>query len=135
NDTNAPNQCSVIKYTSAVAPPLLDPVAGAAQMTAQMPKDLPVAGKTSIDGVKVEFLKASGKDGTLKVWRDPVHHLVIRAVMVLPSKSAQTLIDLSGISFAKPDPALLAPPKNCHAIKGESNANGGHAEVPIGAPR
>ena len=131
-DSNAPNQCSVIKYTSAIAPPLQDPVVMSAQMGAQMPPGITPAGNATIDGMNVAVLQTTTPDGTIKIWKDTTHNLIIKATLTPPGGAPpQTIIDLTGISFAKPDPALLTPPQNCKMITGESNANGGHAEVPI----
>lgn len=125
NDTNAPGQCSVITYTSDGPPSLLDPVPGAFDMAAQIPAKAPRSGKEKLGGVETSIIKMP--DGG-EVWLDNAHHLAMKVKIVVEGNpQPQTLIDLTGIRFDKPDPALLAPPTHCKQLAGSANANGGHA--------
>jgi hypothetical protein len=130
-DSNAPGQCSVIDYTSDGPPGLLDPVAGASdgdEMVTEIQAHATGTSKDTLGGIATRVISAPGA----KVWIDDAHHFVMKAEVVMDgSTQPQTLFDFTGISFAKPDPALLTPPAHCKHINGSSNANGGHAEVPI----
>lgn len=131
NDSNAPGQCSVIAYTSDNAPELLDPVPGAFAMAAQIPANAPVIGKEKLGNFDTRVIDAGGGG---KIWLDDAHHLVIKArvpFQVQGHTELTTMVDLTHLSFSRPDPALLTPPAHCKAINGSSNANGGHADVPI----
>ncbi len=126
-DSNAPGKCSVIKYTSDGPPPLLDRVVGAAEI----PTGIKPSGTQTLGSVKTSVFEA----GPEKLWVDQTHHLIIKLVLAMRDGqpkvggTPQTMFDLTGIRFDKPDPALLSPPTHCKQIAGKSNANGGHAEV------
>jgi hypothetical protein len=127
SDSNAPGQCSVIAYTSDGPPELLDPVPGAFAMASEVPADAPRSGSAVLGGVNTHVIKMPG-GGT--AWLDDTHHLAIKVEAVMESNSdPQTILDLTGIRFDKPDAALLAPPSGCKQLKGSANAHGGHAEV------
>lgn len=131
NDSNAPGQCSVIDYTSAGPPEMLDPVPGAFAMAAEIPANAPALGKEKLGNFDTRVIDVGGGG---KIWLDDVHHLVIKARVpfeIQGKMQLTTMVDLTGVSFAKPDPALLTPPTNCKHITGSANANGGHAEVPL----
>lgn len=131
-DSNSPGKCSVIKYTSDGPPDLLDPVAAAASMAAEIPAGAKPSRTETLGGVLTSVYQA-GPGAT--IWVDPTHHLALKAMVTMEgSKTPQTMLYLAGITFAKPDPALLTPPAHCTKIAGESNANGGHAEVPVNVP-
>ncbi|MGH8540642.1 MAG: hypothetical protein ACRETW_09070, partial [Stenotrophobium sp.] len=107
-DSNAPGKCSLIKYSSDGPPGLLDPVGGAADTAAEIPADAKPSGTETLDGVQTNVYQP-GPNAAL--WVDPVHHLAIKERVTLEgSTTPQTLLDLSGIRFDKPDPALLQPP-------------------------
>lgn len=132
-DSNAPGQCSVITYTSDGPPGLLDPISGGfdmyAQITAQMPANTP-SSKEMLGGIETRIVAMS--DGS-KFWLDDSRHMLLKALVVMQGNpKPQMLFDFTGIRFAKPDQALLMPPAHCTQQKGSSNANGGHAETPIG---
>ncbi|MGA7964733.1 MAG: hypothetical protein WCB49_02345 [Gammaproteobacteria bacterium] len=129
-DSNVPGKCSVIKYTSDGPPGLLDPVAGAASMAAQIPAGAKPSGTETLNGIRTSIYQA-GPGAT--IWVNRTHHLALKAMVTLKgSKTPQTMLDLTGIKFDKPKPSLLVPPSHCTQIAGESNANGGHAEIPAG---
>lgn len=128
-DSNAPGQCSVIAYTSDGPPELLDPVAGASGMASQIPANVPGAGKETLGGIDTRIIALPGGG---KAWIDDAHHLAIKVQVVMENNPApQTMVDLTGIRFDKPDPALLVPPTGCRQLSGSANAHGGHAEVPV----
>ena len=130
DDSGAPGQCSVITYTSDSPPELLDPVPGAFDMAAQIPADAPATGKEKFGDIDTRIIDTPGGG---KVWIDDTRHLVIKLQVVMEGNpKPQTMIDLTGIRFDKPDPALLTPPARCKPIVGSANAHGGHAEVSVG---
>ncbi|HWU75581.1 MAG TPA: hypothetical protein VN043_03690 [Rhodanobacter sp.] len=126
-DSNAPGQCSVIAYTSDGPPELLDPIPAAFAMAAQIPANAPRNGKASLGGIQTSVLKMPGGG---EFWLDEAHHMVIKANIVMEGNpTPQTMFDLSGIRFDKPDAGMLAPPAHCKPIAGSANAHGGHAET------
>lgn len=128
-DSNAPGKCSVINYTSDAAPELLDPIPGASSMAAEIPPNAPSSGKETLGGVETRIIDMGGGS---KVWLDDSRHMVIKAMVVMENNPApQTMLDITGVSFDKPDASLLTPPANCQKISGSSNAHGGHAEESI----
>lgn len=134
-DSNAPGKCSVITYTDDRPSPFLDPVPGAFAMAAQIPANVPSSGKEKLGQFNTRVLDLGGG---AKLWVDDADHLVIKALTPFETDGDKqptltVTIDLTHLSFAKPDPALLTPPANCTRIKGSSNAFGGHAEVPVSA--
>ncbi len=129
SDSNAPGQCSVIAYTSDGPPELLDPVAGAFAMAKEIPADAPRSGTAMLGDVATSTIAMPG-GGT--VWLDESRHLAMKVMVVMEGNpQPQTMIDLTGIRFEKPDAALLTPPTGCKQLVGSANANGGHAEVPL----
>ncbi|MDN5923951.1 MAG: hypothetical protein L0H70_03005 [Xanthomonadales bacterium] len=130
-DSNAPGKCSVIAYTSAGAPELLDPVPGAFSMAAEIPANAPISGKATLGGIATNVIQMPGHHGT--IWIDPARHMVIKMKVVMEGNpEPQTMIDLTGISFDTPDAKLLTPPAHCKLLAGSANAHGGHAATPIG---
>lgn len=129
NDSNAPGQCSVIDYTSDGPPELLDPVPGAFAMAKEIPPDAPRSGTATLGGVATSVIDMPGGG---KVWIDDTRHLAMKVMVVMEGNPApQTMLDLTGIRFDKPDAALLTPPTGCKHTKGSANAHGGHAEIPL----
>lgn len=128
-DSNAPGTCSVINYTSDGAPELLDPIPGAFAMTAEIPANAPSSGKETLGGVETRLIDM-GRGS--KVWLDDNRHMVLKMMVVMEGNPApQTMLDLTGIRFDKPDAAKLTPPAYCTQLTGSSNTNGGHAEEAI----
>jgi hypothetical protein len=109
----------------------MDPVVMSAQMQADLPSGLDPVGTETLGGVETTVLQHTDADGTIKIWRDSAHHLIVKAVMTPAGGAPQTAIDLTGIHFDAVDPAALTPPANCTHLAGESNANGGHVTVPV----
>jgi len=133
DDSNAPKKCGVIVYTSATAPELQDPVVMSAGMSATLPKELKPVGTERLAGIDTTILEATQDGNTMRVWKDLQHSLVIKMVMTPKGHPAQTVLNLTGLTFAKPDPALLIPPQRCQQLAGESTAQGGHAVLPAGS--
>ena len=133
DDSNAPGQCSVIKYTSDGPPPLLDGIGGAFGMAADIATHIPAGAKPSgTETLGIFHTSIFKPDPGTTFWVDETRHLVIKArVTMQGSSTPQTILDLSGLTFDKPDTSLLTPPKNCKRIAGESSANGGHAEAAV----
>ena len=128
-DSNAPGKCSAITYTSDAAPELLDPIPGAFALTAEIPANAPSSGREILGGVETRVIDMGGGS---KVWLDDNRHMVLKMMVVMQGNPApQTMLDLTGIRFDKPDTAKLTPPAHCTQLTGTSNTNGGHAEEPI----
>lgn len=125
-------RCSVQKYASDHAPGLQDPIDAALEMGAQLPATAKVVGHETVGGLAARVVEVDDPDehGKMKAWIDEKYGLLLKLVFMPEKGPAQTTFELGQINFAKPDAALLKPPSGCTVVAGESNANGGHTEVP-----
>lgn len=91
-------------------------------MTADLKKDIAggdvkPAGSETINGIPTEIYARSNAQASEKVWFDQKDGLVIRAQVTGAGAPLITFVDITGISFAPPDPSLFVLPAACAGQK------------------
>jgi hypothetical protein len=91
-------------------------------MTAELKKDiasgdLKPAGAENIDGIPTQIYAGSNAQATEKIWFDQKDGLVIRAQLAGSGTPQITLVDITKVSFAPPDPMLFVLPSACAGQK------------------
>ncbi len=122
--------CSTQAYTSPYAPSQLDPIGGAKeiqdQIAANPPKTLAVE---TVNGVRANVVESADGEVRTKIWLDEKLKFLVKALMVTGNGPGTTVFEMRQLSYAPSPASLFTAPSGCTSIGGESNANGGHAEM------
>jgi hypothetical protein len=124
--------CSTQAYTSPYAPSQLDPIGGAKEMQVQIaanpPKTMAVE---TVNGMRANVVESAEGGMRTKLWLDEKLKFVVKASLTQGSGPANTVFEMRQLSYAPSPAALFTAPTGCTQIAGESNANGGHAEMNV----
>ena len=95
-----------------------DPFAMTAEVTKGIASgDIKPAGSETVAGIPTQIYSGSNAQATEKVWFDQKDGLVIRAQVTGPGAPLMTLVDITKVSFAAPDPSLFILPPACAGQK------------------
>jgi hypothetical protein len=91
-------------------------------ITAELKKDiaggdLKPSGYETIHGITTQVYAGSNAQATEKVWFDQKDGLVVRAQLSGPGSPLVTVVDITKLSLAPPDPSLFDLPAACAALK------------------
>jgi hypothetical protein len=91
-------------------------------LTAEVNKDIASgevkpAGSETIHGIPTQIYAGSNAQATEKVWLDKKDSLVVRAQLSGPGAPLMTIVDITSLSLAAPDPALFVLPPECASQK------------------
>lgn len=124
--------CSTQVYTSPYAPPQLDPIGGAKEMQDQLAANPPKAlGVETVNGMRTNVLESPGGEMRSKVWLDEKLKFLVKALIITGNGPGTTVFEMRQLSYAPSPASLFTEPSGCTQIGGESNANGGHAEMTV----
>src|SRR6202044_1548135 len=68
-------------------------------------------------GIATQVYSASSPQGSQRVWFDQKDSLVMRAVVLDAGAAPMTLVDVTNVSLAAPDPKLFVLPAACAGVK------------------
>lgn len=124
--------CSTQVYTSAYAPPLLDPIGGAAETQKQLAANPPKALRAeTVNGIRTRAAELTGGEMSGTVWLDEKFSFMVKLVLGGGNQPQTTAFEMRQLSYAPSPAALFATPTGCTQIAGESSATGGHAEMSV----
>ncbi len=91
-----------------------DPFAMTAELTKDIASgDVKLAGSETINGIPTQIYAGSNAQASEKIWFDQKDGLVMRAQIAGAGAPLMTLVDISRVSFAPPDPSLFVLPPGC----------------------
>ncbi len=130
----AVNRCTAQVYTSAYAPPMQDPIGGAADMQRET-ATMPVVRKDNVNGVaaKVIEMPLQGANGKYIYWVEEKNGIPLKASIAMGTQPERVMFELRQLNYAPSPESMFATPSDCQVLGGYTNANGGRAETNIGA--
>ena len=130
------NICTTQQYISPYAPGLMDPI-GAVSETAANLAGMPAAWiPETVNGIAARTAEAALPEGAgkEKFWLEEKYGFLVKMALGMGSEPATTRFEMKELSYALSPAELFAEPRGCQPIEGVTDANGGHAEMTIGAP-
>ncbi len=128
------NQCTTQQYVSPYAPVLHDPI-GAAEETARQAGVLRTISRESVNGISARLVEAplAEGQGKYRLWLEEKFGFPVKQTVFLGSEPERLLFEMRKLSYAPSAAAIFAEPAGCTRIAGTTNANGGSAEISVGA--
>lgn len=132
-DRNA-NRCTTQEYTSAFAPPMHDPVGGAAEML-QKTAALPEVRREAVNGIPTRLVEANLRDGqgTYRFWLDDQFGFPVKQALVMGNGPERVLFEMLKIGYSAPAASLFTTPEGCTPVAGTTSATGGRAVMKVDA--
>jgi len=130
------NLCTTQQYVSPYAPGLMDPI-GAVSETAANLAGMPAAWiPETVNGIAVRTAEVAMPEGAgkEKFWLEEKYGFLVKMALGMGSEPLTTRFEMKELSYAPSPAALFTEPRNCQAIEGVTDSNGGHAEMTIGTP-
>jgi hypothetical protein len=127
-------QCTTQQYVSPYAPSLHDPI-GAAGETGSQAGALRAISRESVNGISARVVEAQLAEGQGKyrIWLEEKFGFPVKQTVFLGSGPERLVFEMRKLSYAPPAAAMFAEPAGCTRIAGTTNANGGSAEMSVGA--
>lgn len=127
-------RCTTQQYTSPYAPVLHDPIGGVEEIGRQM-GSLRTVSRETVNGISTRVVEAPVAEvqGKYRIWIEEKYGFPVKQTLAKATGPETLLFEMRQISYATPAAALFAEPAGCTRIAGTTNANGGSAEMEIGA--
>jgi hypothetical protein len=126
--------CTTQEYTSAYAPTLHDPIGGGEQ-AARETRSLPTIRREPVNGIAARLVEANLPEGQgkFRFWLEEKFGFPVKQAVVLGTGPEKLLFEMRKISYEPSAATLFATPAQCTRVGGVTNANGGSAEMNVGA--